>query len=526
MLRMVRDLLDQQIIDAQGRKVVRINDVTFERMIEDGADALWVLEIDIGIRSIFRRLLQGVVPPRLVRRLQGRIPPNSIRWEFCNIIEPDPQRRLRLNISNRLLEDMHPADLADIVEELSPEDRESIFENIDSEVAADALTEVDPDIQASILESLETETAADIVEEMSPDHAADALSELGAETSEEILEEMENAPKTEVRELLEFEEDTAGGMMNTEFVSLHEHATVADALQALKQNEDLLESLNTMFLVDAHERLKAAVPLARLFLHEGATELGVAGVRQSARSSGDGEAGSGDRDFRQVQPADASGGRRRWETCGRDHGGRRHHRAAAALARVLRDGELVTGFHQFRDFLPVELALRVKRNPSVVVHVGRLEETRIFEKNSRFALQDFEGDGGFVLLAVKNAEWLFLEAKKGMSEVGGFDRVGQGEADFSKTRRSFLPRESLDAAPRVFGHSGQRVGVRARFDRGVERHAIDVIEQALGQAHRGCRFRGERFHVFFDARLEYLVGKDAVDQSDAAELRARRWARR
>src|SRR5580700_683470 len=274
MLRMVRDLLDQQIIDAQGRKVVRINDVTFERMIEDGADALWVLEIDIGIRSIFRRLLQGVVPPRLVRRLQGRIPPNSIRWEFCNILEPDPQRRLRLNISNRLLEDMHPADLADIVEELSPDDRESIFENIDSEVAADALTEVDPEIQASILESLETETAADIVEEMSPDHAADALSELGAETSEEILEEMEHEPKAEVRELLEFEEDTAGGMMNTEFVSLHEHATVADALQALKQNEDLLERLNTLFLVDAHDRLKAAVPLARLFLQEGATALG------------------------------------------------------------------------------------------------------------------------------------------------------------------------------------------------------------------------------------------------------------
>src|SRR5580692_1799864 len=221
MLRMVRDLLDQQIIDAQGRKVVRINDVTFERMIEDGADALWVLEIDIGIRSILRRLLQGVVPPRLVRRLQGRIAPNSIRWEFCNILEPDPQRRLRLNISNRLLEDMHPADLADIVEELSPDDRESIFENIDSEVAADALTEVEPSIQASILESLETETAADIVEEMAPDHAADELEE---ETSEEILEEMESEPKSEVEELLEFEEDTAGGMMNTEYVSLNEHA--------------------------------------------------------------------------------------------------------------------------------------------------------------------------------------------------------------------------------------------------------------------------------------------------------------
>jgi magnesium transporter len=274
MLRMVRDLLDQQIIDAAGRKVVRVTDVTFEIRPENGGQILWVLDVDIGLRAIFRRLAQGVLPPRWVRRLQGGIPPHSIRWEFCNILEPDPQRRLRLNISNRLLEGMHPADLADIVEELSPEDRESIFENIDSEVAADALTEVDPDIQASILESLETETAADIVEEMSPDHAADALGELGAETSEEILEEMEHAPKTEVRELLEFEEDTAGGMMNTEFVSLHEHATVGDALQALRQNEDLLESLNTMFLVDEHERLKAAVPLARLFLHEGSTALG------------------------------------------------------------------------------------------------------------------------------------------------------------------------------------------------------------------------------------------------------------
>jgi sporulation protein YlmC with PRC-barrel domain/CBS domain-containing protein len=273
MLRMVRDLLDQQIIDAHGRKVVRINDVTFERVVQDDCDALWVLEIDIGIRSIFRRLLQGVVPPRLVRRLQTRIPPNSIRWEFCNILEPDPQRRLRLNISNRLLEDMHPADLADIVEELSPDDRESIFENIDSEVAADALTEVDPEIQASILESLETETAADIVEEMSPDHAADALSELGEETSEEILEEMEHEPKADVRELLEFEEDTAGGMMNTEFVSLDESATVADALEALKQYEDLLETLNTLILVDNHERVTSVVPLARLFLHEGATPL-------------------------------------------------------------------------------------------------------------------------------------------------------------------------------------------------------------------------------------------------------------
>ncbi|MGD1090545.1 MAG: CBS domain-containing protein [Bryobacteraceae bacterium] len=273
MLRMSRDLLDQQIIDAQGHKVVRVTDVTFDIRHENGGDVLWVLDIDVGIRSVFRRVVQGILPPRWVRRLQSRIPPRSIRWEFCNILEPDPQRRLRLNISNRLLEDMHPADLADIVEELSHQDREAIFENIDSEVAADALTEVDPDIQVSILESLETETAADIVEEMAPDEAADVLAELGDETSEEILEEMESEPKSEVRELLEFEEDTAGGMMNTEYVSLNENATVGDALAALKQNEELLETLNTLFLVDSEEHLKGVVPLARLFLHEGTTPL-------------------------------------------------------------------------------------------------------------------------------------------------------------------------------------------------------------------------------------------------------------
>ncbi|MBZ5603689.1 MAG: CBS domain-containing protein, partial [Acidobacteriia bacterium] len=131
----------------------------------------------------------------------------------------------------------------------------------------------DPDIQASILESLETETAADIVEEMSPDHAADVLADLEQETSEEILEEMEHEPKAEVQELLEYEEDTAGGMMNTEYVALKEDATVADALAALRDNEELLENLNTLFLVDADDHFKGSVPLARLFLHEGATPL-------------------------------------------------------------------------------------------------------------------------------------------------------------------------------------------------------------------------------------------------------------
>lgn len=277
MLRMVRDLLDQQIIDARGRKVVRVTDITFEIVRGNGSDALYIREVDIGLRSIFRRLMQGALPRPWIRRLQGPIPPNSISWQYCNIIEPDPQRRLRLNISPDQLEQMHPADLADIVEELSPEDREAVLTTIDSEAAAEALSEVEPEIQASIIESLEAGKAAEILEEMSPDEAADVLQELEEEMSEEILEEMESEPKTEVRELLEYEENTAGGLMNTEYVALHAGATVQDAIAGLRGNEDLLESLTALFLTDEEGRLAGAVPVARLF-----TALGEKPLRELA----------------------------------------------------------------------------------------------------------------------------------------------------------------------------------------------------------------------------------------------------
>ena len=268
MLRLVRDLLDQQIIDAQGRKVVRVTDVTFHIVNTGGRDELRVSEVDIGMRSVFRRVLQGALPRTWIRWLQRPIPPHSIPWTLTDILEPDPQRRVRLNITYRHLEEMHPADLADIVEDLSPEDREAIFETIDSEVAAETLSEVEPDIQASILESLETEKAAEIIEEMEPAEAADALSELEEETKAEILEELDSEPKSEVEELLEFHEDTAGGMMFTDCISLAEDADVATALAAIREKTELLEYQNVILLVDPEERLTGVVPLARLFAAE------------------------------------------------------------------------------------------------------------------------------------------------------------------------------------------------------------------------------------------------------------------
>jgi sporulation protein YlmC with PRC-barrel domain/predicted transcriptional regulator len=273
MLRVVRDLLDQQIIDALGRKVVRVNDVTFQVKQDSSYEYLSVMEVDIGVRSIVRRLMQGVLPPRLVRRIQAPIPPNSIGWEYCNIVEPDPQRRLRLNISNQALEKIHPADLADIVEELSPENREVIIETIDTEVAAETLSEMDPDIQASILESLEAERAAEIIEEMAPDEAAHALAGIEEETSSEILEEMTEQSKTEVSGIIEYGEQTAGFLMNTEYVAVRADSTVNDAVETLRQNEELLESLNTVFLVDVNGRLVGTVPVAKLFTAAGMESL-------------------------------------------------------------------------------------------------------------------------------------------------------------------------------------------------------------------------------------------------------------
>jgi magnesium transporter len=273
MLRMVRDLLDQQIIDAQGQKVVRINDITFLKERENGNDVLHILEIDIGLRSIVRRVLRGIVSPSIIRAVQNRIPPHSIRWEFCNMLEADPQRRVRLNISNKLLEKMHPADLADIVENLGHEDRVSIFNSVTAERAAELLSEVDPDIQSSIIESLGTDKAAAILEEMQPSEAADVLNELGEEQSEQILEEMEQADKEEVEELLEFRDDTAGGLMDPGFIALPEASTVAQAMEELKKHEEPLENLHDIFLVDDENRLRATVPLAKLLFAAGDTPL-------------------------------------------------------------------------------------------------------------------------------------------------------------------------------------------------------------------------------------------------------------
>jgi magnesium transporter len=266
MLRLERDLLDQQIIDAQGRKVVRVTDITFRIEGQAGNEILLVDDVDIGLRSILRRLLQGLVPRRWVRWLQRPIQPQSIPWTFCNVLEADPQRRLRLNISNHLLEQMHPADLAEIVEDLSPEDRGALISSMAAEMAAETLVEMEPDMQASIVEMLEPERAAEIVEEMSPDEAADLLQEMDEAAAGEILEEMEDAPASEVEELLEHHGESAGGMMTTEYVSIRLKGKLDEAWDAVREAEMPLDELHTLFVVDEDDKLMGTLPVAKLFV--------------------------------------------------------------------------------------------------------------------------------------------------------------------------------------------------------------------------------------------------------------------
>ncbi|HEV2696560.1 MAG TPA: magnesium transporter, partial [Terriglobales bacterium] len=261
-----RDLLDQQIIDVHGRKVVRVNDVELHPENGGGRVVLKVGSVDVGARGAVRRLLKGVVPMAALRPVLQRIPPRLIPWEFVDLIETDPARRVKLKISHERLAKLHPADIADIVEELAPDEREAVFETLDEEVAAGALEEVRPKVQKSIVESLDSERAAEIVEEMNPDAAADLLADLTDERTSQILQEMAPEERREVAELLEFGETTAAGRMNTEFLAVDSEATVNDGIEALRNFEGGVETVSTIYLVDGEGRLKGAVPLAKLVL--------------------------------------------------------------------------------------------------------------------------------------------------------------------------------------------------------------------------------------------------------------------
>jgi sporulation protein YlmC with PRC-barrel domain/CBS domain-containing protein len=272
-----RDLLDQQVIDVHGRKVVRVNDVELQidAMIEAGRShaVLRIQSVDIGVRGAVRRLLRGLAPRAALHVLLQNIPPRTIPWTFVDLIETDPARRIKLKISHEGLATLHPADIADIVEDLAPDEREAVFRTLDEDVAAETLEEVEPKVQKSIVESLDSERAAEIVEEMDPDAAADLLGDLPEDRTEQILVEMEPQASQEVVELLEHKEETAAGRMTTEFLALPVTATVENAIGVMREFEGGIETVSTIYLVDSDGILVGAVPLVKLVLAKPDTPL-------------------------------------------------------------------------------------------------------------------------------------------------------------------------------------------------------------------------------------------------------------
>jgi Mg/Co/Ni transporter MgtE/sporulation protein YlmC with PRC-barrel domain len=268
-----RDLLDQQIIDVDGRKVVRVNDVNLAWSTgESGQTELLIEEVEVGTRGATRRLFKGL-PAGTVDRLSGGFKARVIPWGCVDLIERDPARRVRLKIGQDRLARMHPSDIAEILADLAPAEREAVFSSLPEETAAEALEEVEPKLQKELLEGLDSERAAEILEEMDPAAAADALSELTDEQSDAILEEMEPEERQDIEELLEFEAESAAGRMTTDFLSVPMEATVADAVEALRTFEGDPDTITEIYLVGEKDKLTGVVMLPRLILSTGETRL-------------------------------------------------------------------------------------------------------------------------------------------------------------------------------------------------------------------------------------------------------------
>jgi sporulation protein YlmC with PRC-barrel domain/flagellar motility protein MotE (MotC chaperone) len=270
-----QDLVDRQIIDIHGRKVVRVNDVELEWMGQGAAHLLRVAEVEVGLRGALHRVFKGLLPRAQLEKLSRKFPARGIPWEFVDVIEVDPARRVKLRIEHERLSEIHPSDLADILEDLAPAEREAVFTSLDEEVAAETLEEVEPKLQKALLEKLDEEKIADIVEEMDPAAAADLLAELSEEKSDAILEEMEPEERQEVEDLLEFDEDSAAGCMTTDFVCLGMESTVAQAVEALRSFDGDPESVTEIYLLDEKRVLRGVIPLSRLVMAQPETRLNV-----------------------------------------------------------------------------------------------------------------------------------------------------------------------------------------------------------------------------------------------------------
>ncbi len=265
-----RDVLDKQVIDTDGRRVVRVNDL---QLVESGGKMLLV-GADIGVRGLLRRLGLERVGKAVVRLFRRDLPMVLVSWDVVQPLQgesgPDA---VRLRISGKRISKLHPADIADIVEELSARERSAIFAQLSDEMAAETLEELEPDDQRSVIENMDAERASEILEEMGPDEAADLLADLSEDRARHLLELMETADAEDVRELLSFPEDTAGGLMTTEYVSVSVGLSAQECIEALRVLEPEAEHVYYVYVIDEEEHLNGVLSLRDLIVAKPGTPI-------------------------------------------------------------------------------------------------------------------------------------------------------------------------------------------------------------------------------------------------------------
>ncbi len=257
-------VLDQQIVDIEGRRLVRANDLQLVRNSADGR--FYLVGVDTGTRSLLRRIGVENVSTRLLQLL-GRQPTEKvIPWQDVASVPADAPIRLR--VTREKLREIDPVDIADIISDMDRSSGQSLLETLDNEIVADAMQEIQPDMQAALLQAMEPERAADILEEMDPDAAADVLGDLPQEDRDSLLALMEHPEASDVRKLLRYPEDTAGGIMTTEYAVIPVGLAAHEALEYLRHSPEAQEdeALYYVHVVDSMGRLQGVISLRDLVM--------------------------------------------------------------------------------------------------------------------------------------------------------------------------------------------------------------------------------------------------------------------
>ena len=267
-IRLWLDLQDKQIVDVEGRKIVRVNDIQLAPV----RGRLRLVAVDVGLAGILRRLGLSGPGERLAKAL-GIETENYIEWEDVDPVESSVSS-LKLRVPHQALSTLHPADVAHIVEQLAPRDRAGILASLNDERAADVMEELSADDQVDVLEDLPPETAADILEEMGPDDAADLLNDLSEERKAELLSLMQPEEAEDVRELLTYGEETAGGMMTTDFITVSPQESAQEVIDRLRELKPDANHVYYLYVTDAAEMLVGTVTLRGLIIAMPETRIG------------------------------------------------------------------------------------------------------------------------------------------------------------------------------------------------------------------------------------------------------------